>query len=429
MSDGGIVPKRTEPRRGMDVVAARPPWVSRHRWGARPRLALAALLVVVCALCVLIGCGRHEALPVTSATIPPRPPRPDLVHVTHDSPQSRQIHVQPVQQADMATDELVAPGRIAINPNRISRVLPPVGGRVLQVLVKFGDHVEQGQPLLTIDSPDADAAVSAYLQANSTERQTKAALQKADGDLGRAADLYEHKAIAEKDFRQAQNDQATAKSNDEIAVAVRQQTARKLELLELKPNEFHQALAVRAPITGQVLEVNVAPGEYRAGISFHTDTTAPLLSIVDLSTVWVSSDVPEPFIRLIRVGEPVTISLLAFPDEVFTGRVARIGDVLDPQNRTLKVYAELANPLGRFRPEMFGSIRHAGPARPTLVVPSAALVQEYGQSIVFLERAPETFERRTVTPGPRSGNRVAIARGLEPGDRVIVDGAILLKGQ
>jgi cobalt-zinc-cadmium efflux system membrane fusion protein len=327
----------------------------------------------------------------------------------------------------MPTNEVIAPARVATNPNRISRVLPPVGGRILKVLVKFGDHVEQGQPLLTMDSPDGDAAVSAHLQAESTERQTKAALQKADVDLQRATDLYEHKAIAEKDLLQAQNDEFAAKSNYEIAQAVREQMWRKVQLFELKPHEFHQPIQIRAPITGQVLEVNVAPAEYRAGISFHTDTTAPLMSIVDLSTVWVSSDVPERSVSLVHIGELVTINLLAFPNEVFTGRVARIGDVLDPQTRTLKVYVELPNPSGRFRPEMFGTVRHSGAPRKMAVLPAAAIVQEYGRSTVFFERAPGQYERRPVTVGPPVGDQVPVLSGLQAGDRVVVDGAMLLK--
>ena len=387
-----------------------------------------ALLGVLLSAGVLGGCGQSEA--PAAASTPAAPLRNlNVVRIPLDSPQLKQIRAEPIRQIDMPSDELVAPARVAMNPNRVSRVLPPVSGRVLKVLVKFGDHVEQGEPLLTMESPDGDAAVSADLQAQSTERQTRAAQQKAEGDLRRATDLYEHKAVAEKDFLQAQNDVAAARSSYEIAQAVREQTSRKLQLLELKPIEFHQAVQVRAPLTGQVLEVNVAPGEYRAAISFHTDTTAPLMTIADLSTVWVSSDVPEPFIPLIHVGEPVAITLVAFPDQVMGGRVARIGDVLDAQTRTLKVHVELPNPVGRFRPEMYGSIRHSGPTRPTLVVPATALLQEYGRSVVFVERGRGQFERREVTTGVRTETLVAVSDGLAADERVVVDGAILLKGQ
>lgn len=382
----------------------------------------------VLGMCFATGCGRGEGKAATAQTSDvPSSQAPGIIVVPPESPQSKQLRVGPVELADMPTNEVIAPARVATNPNRISRVLPPVGGRILKVLVKFGDHVEQGQPLLTMDSPDGDAAVSAHLQAESTERQTKAALQKADVDLQRATDLYEHKAIAEKDLLQAQNDEFAAKSNYEIAQAVREQMWRKVQLFELKPHEFHQPIQIRAPITGQVLEVNVAPAEYRAGISFHTDTTAPLMSIVDLSTVWVSSDVPERSVSLVHIGELVTINLLAFPNEVFTGRVARIGDVLDPQTRTLKVYVELPNPSGRFRPEMFGTVRHSGAPRKMAVLPAAAIVQEYGRSTVFFERAPGQYERRPVTVGPPVGDQVPVLSGLQAGDRVVVDGAMLLK--
>jgi cobalt-zinc-cadmium efflux system membrane fusion protein len=153
------------------------------------------------------------------------------------------------------------------------------------------------------------------------------------------------------------------------------------------------------------------------------------MSIADLSTVWVASDVPEPFIRLIHVGERVDITFVAYPGERFSGRVARVGTALDPQTRTLKVQVDLPNPARRFLPEMFGTMRHAGPPQRFAVVPPAAIVQEYGRSQVFVERAPGQFERRVVTTGVRTTELVAITSGLDGNSRVIVDGAILLRGQ
>jgi len=171
------------------------------------------------------------------------------------------------------------------------------------------------------------------------------------------------------------------------------------------------------------------PGDYRAAVSSAADVTTPLMSIADLSTVWVSSDVPEPFMRHIRIGEICEIALIAYPGEKFTGRVARVGSTLDSQTRTLKVYVDLPNPARRFVPEMFGTVRHAGTPRLLPVVPAASIVQEYGHSEVFVERAPGQFERRVVTTGVRTGDLVAITSGLEQNSRVIVDGAILLRGQ
>ena len=344
------------------------------------------------------------------------------VIVPPDSPQAVQLKIEPVGVRDLPVDEVTAPGRIGIDPNRSSRLLLPVAGRVIAVLAKLGDAVEQGQPVLSVDSPDADAAIAAALQAEAAERQARAALSKSDADLARTTELSEHHAIAQKDLLGTQNDQAQAREALETARAALQQARRKLELLDLKlPGEPRQIVRVRAPISGKVLEVNVAPGEYR------NDTGTPLMTIADLSRVWIASDVPESAIRLIHVGERVTITMVAYPAEEFEGRVARIADVLDPQTRTVKVYVDMANPGGRFRPEMFVTIRHAGASRPTPVLPVGAVVQEYGHPIVFLERAPGHYERRDVVLGPRAGAFMPVVAGVRAGERVVVDGGVLLK--
>ena len=383
---------------------------------------------VFCALWALGACNRSEG-PAAGAAPDSRQQEQSLVTLSPDSPQLKQIRVELVQLADMPTDEVVAPARVIPNPNRISRLLPQVQGRVTRVMAQLGDTVEKGQPLVELDSPDADAAISTFLQTQASERQAGATLAKARADLTRATDLYEYKAIAEKDLLSARNDLAQATEALETAHAANDQARRKLELLGLTPKASRQPVFVRAPFSGKIIEVNVAPGEYRAAISFHTDTTAPLMTIADLSTVWVSAEIPEPAVRLIHVGEPVSINFVSFPDESFTGKVTRIGDVLDPQTRTLKVLVELPNPQGRLRPEMFGSFRLFGPKRMVPVVPPGAIVQEYGQSLVFVERKPGQFERRQVSTGLRLGAAVSVLSGVQIGDRVITDGAVLLKGQ
>ena len=111
-------------------------------------------------------------------------------------------------------------------------------------------------------------------------------------------------------------------------------------------------MTVKAPVSGKVVEITGASGDYR------NDTNTPVMTIADLSTVWVAADIPEDRIRLIRPGETVEISMPAFPGERLTGRVRKIGDAVDPQTRTIKVRAELPNPSGRYKPEMFATIRH-----------------------------------------------------------------------
>jgi membrane fusion protein, heavy metal efflux system len=399
-------------------------------------IALTVVMVLVCGLGVLSGCDRSRAARSSAderrtSTAPSSAAPQDipLVVVSPDSPRFKQLRIEPVREQAVPTDELTAPARVVINPNRISRVLPPVQGRVLAVSVKLGDAVAEGEPLVTLNSPDADAAISSYLQADATLRQAKVTVVKTETDLERARKLLQFQGISEKDVLAAQNDAATARAGLENAEATRAQALRKLALLGLKPSDLQQMVVVRAPITGVVTDISVVPGDYRAAVSSAADVTTPLMSIADLSTVWISSDVPEPFMRHIRIGETVEIALVAYPGEKFIGRVARVGSTLDPQTRTLKVYADLPNPARRFVPEMFGTMRHAGTPRLLPVVPVAAIVQEYGHSEVFVERMPGQFERRVVTTGVRTGDLVAITSGLEANSRVIVDGAILLRGQ
>jgi cobalt-zinc-cadmium efflux system membrane fusion protein len=397
----------------------------RALWAAARRVGLPAMAVIWGI--GLAGCDRAGEGPAVAQTpmslpAPPAATTSAEVTVPPDSPQAAQLRIEPVRIRDVAVDEVTAPGRIGIDPNRTSRLLIPVAGRVVAVLAKVGDSVEQGQRVLDVDSPDADAAIAAAVQAEAAERQAQAALAKVEGDLARTTELYEHRAVAEKDLLSARNDRAQAGAALETTQAALHQAKRKLELLDLKlSGNSRQVIAVKAPISGKVLEVNVAPGEYR------NDTGTPLMTIADLSRVWIASDVPESAIRLIRVGERVTITMVAYPGEELEGRVARIADVLDPQTRTVKVYVDMANPRGRFRPEMFATIRHAGNSRPTPVLPAAAIVQEYGHPIVFLERLPGHFVRREVELGPRTGDVVPVVAGVQAGERVVVDGGVLLK--
>ena len=206
------------------------------------------------------------------------------------------------------------------------------------------------------------------------------------------------------------------------AQASQEQGQRRLAVLGLTPGNFKQQVVVPSPLAGKVLDLSVVPGEFR------NDTTASVMTIADLSTVWVTSQVPESYIRFVQPGERVEISLVAYPGETFEGRVMRIADTVDPQTRSVKVQAVLKNPDGRFRPEMYGSIHHVESTASMTVIPYAALVQDGERTVVFVEQAPGQFVERDVTVGKRAGDVVRILDGVSPGDSIVVDGAMLLAG-
>ena len=336
------------------------------------------------------------------------------------SPKLQQIRTEAVSTAFVSPAEVSAPGRVALDPRRTHRVVLPAAGRIAGVMVSAGDTVRRGQALLAFDSPEAEAAMSECRQARAGVAQASAQLRLAGADLERLRDLLAHKAVASKEVLHAEEELAQARASLEQAEARHAQARRRVEIFGLKPGDLGQEVVVRAAIAGKVLDVAVTPGEYR------NDTTETLMTIADMSSVLVVSDVAERDIRLVSPGEQVAVDLVAYPGESFTGRVTRIADTVDPRTRTVQVRASIANPGGRLRPEMYGRIRHSHAPRTLPVVPVKALVQGTEGPSVFVEQAAGVFERRAVTPGETARGRTTILSGLRPGDRVVVDGAILL---
>lgn len=395
------------------------------------KLRLTGMMGAVAAIVTLAGCGGHgpeaaapkesHAAPVAPKTTPATVSG-DVVTLPPDAPELSKIKVETVKVQAVPMDEVVAPGSIETNPNRVAHVLLPVPGRIMSVQVKLGDPVNESQPLVTVESPEIDNAELAYRQSEALLAQVNAAQIKAQADVDRLNDLFEHQAVAQKEVFAAKNTLVQAKAAVQQAEAGRAQAIRRMEILGLKPGAFGQSVTVRAPLAGKVLAISVVAGEYR------NDITAPLLTIADLRTVWVSSNVPESYIRHCRVGGAVQIELLAFPGEVFRGRVSHIADTLDPETRTVKVRAELDNPSGRFRPEMYGRIRYGQPTQHLPLVDDNAVVMLDGKTVIFVEEKPGRFVRRTVVADKRVGEQLVVTSGVSPGERVVVAGTIYLKG-
>ena len=366
-----------------------------------------------------LSCGSRNA--VVESAPPAAASDPARIVLPADSPQLTKIRVETVSAADVPAKEIVAPGKIESNPNRIAHVVLPVAGRVASVLVKVGDFVQQGAPLLRLESPDVDAAVSTYLQGQGSVAQATAALRKANADLERIRDLYEHSAIARKEVLNAEIAAAQAQSVLDQATASVQQSQRRLQILGLTPDKFAQQLTLSAPLSGRITELTVAPGEFR------NDLSASLITIADLSSVWIAADVPESEIRFVHPGERIEIELTAFPGETFHGRILRLADMVDPQARTIRVRAELDNTQGRLRPEMFGRVRHAGGTQQLPVVDESAVLRRDAKTLVYVEESPGRFVEREVTLGLRVGRKLSVTSGLQAGERVVVEGSIYLR--
>jgi len=395
-----------------------------------------------------------EATPSSSPTPTVEPPvvKGPVGRITFPagSPKLQYIRVESVRSASMPGAEVTVPGSVEANPNLISHVHLPVSGRIRQVLVREGDSVRTGQALLTVISPEATEAQAALREADAALRQQQATaiearvgvakarttLRKAQLDCQRVRDLYKHDAIAKKEVLAGETDLIQARSDLEnslalveqaqagidSAVAAREQTVNRLRILEVGANDPNPEIVVHSPLTGKILEMGVVAGEY------HSDLGASVMTVADLSSVWVISNVPESEIRWISVGEPVHLTLDAFPGQEFDGKVARVADVLDPKTRTVKVMTSLPNPFGKFRPEMFGRVHHVHDEHKLAIIPAPAVLQTGdGKKIVYVQSQPGTFVPREVDIGQRQGANVAVLKGLRAGERVVVDGAMLLR--
>lgn len=309
---------------------------------------------------------------------------------------------------------LPVPASIEPDPQRYARVYPPVAGRLTKLYVQLGDEVSSGQVVAILSSPDFTQAQSDYLKARS-------ALKIARRNLDRQQDLLAHKIAAERDLEQAQNEHEAAQSDMESAAA-------RLKSYGMDPERDALGLPLQlvAPISGRVVELDAAPGEFR------NDDNAVLMTIADLSSVWLTASVQEKDLRFVKPGQEVRASLPAYPNETFTGSVATIADVLDPQTRAVKIRVVVPNADRRLKPGMFASVDLVDFPDTLITVPNTAIVQTGATTVVY-ERVdreaagPWRLEPREVTLGPQLGERTVILAGLAGGASILAREGVLLQ--
>lgn len=302
---------------------------------------------------------------------------------------------------------LDAPGVVEAVPEKRVRIVPPLAGRIVRLHRQLGDAVKAGDALATIDSPDLGAAYGEHIKAQAT-------LAQARQEFRRQRALQEEDIAARKDLEAAQLALSAAESDARAA-------ADRLAQLGVPARAAsRREYVLRAPISGRVVEMDAAQGGY------WNDNTAPIMTVADLSTVWLSASVAEKDLSQVSVGQAARIVPNAYAGRSFEGRVAYVGDLLDPDTRTLPVRVAIDNRDGLFKPGMFARVGLAGPAREALLVPAPALLQSGLFTRVFVEQSPFRFESRVVSVGASVGDRVEVLSGLKAGERIVVKDGVLL---
>lgn len=381
-------------------------------------LAVAGTLAAAGALAAglaLAGCSRGTAAGGGGATPEGTAAAPDLerregnvVVVAPGSALAARLRTEPVR-SETAQRELTAPAVLEAVPGLTARIFPPVSGHLVRLSAQLGDRVAQGQVLATINSPDYMSAQSDYARAKST-------LDLTDRALRRQHELLDAKIAARRDVEQAQNDYDSAKSS--LVAAEGRLRTYGIDPERDKPGD---PLVLRSPVSGRVIDIAAGVGEFRS------DTTAPLMTIADLSTVWVTASVQEKDIRFVAKDQAVRVALAAFPGPEVASRVMAVGEILDPDTRATKVRIALANPDGRYRPGMYATVTFIGFPEQRVTVPTKALVQIGDAAFVFQRIAPNQYRPVQVEPGEQRGGRTEILRGVAPGAVVVAENGVLLQ--
>jgi cobalt-zinc-cadmium efflux system membrane fusion protein len=384
----------------------------------------AALAIIICGACKRASDTRSGAAAQTNAN--------------SEISQTRAVETE-VVIPQLIAGAVRATGKILVSEDRVAAIGPVHEGRLVRLYAGQGSVVRKGQKLADLQSADIDEAEADYLKAladyENAKRTSEAEVKLAQQTYDRTKMLYEKTIAAGKALQSAEHDLQVAKATAESSVASTKaaltSARHRLLILGLKESDmnalanksdFAAVFSLTSPISGTVVERNAT-----VGATVGSDAT--VFKIVDISSVWIDANVFEKDVARVKLGQQVNVSVTAFPGAVFTGKVILVSTVVDPDTRSVKVRTEVQNQDGRLKPDMFANVEIITDMnRTSISIPQSALLNDGGQSIVFVA-AGNGFEKRTVTIGIQSEDRIEITSGLKAGDKVVTKGNYLLLQQ
>ncbi len=326
-----------------------------------------------------------------------------------------------VVERRVVREGIQATANIKPNEYKLTHVSPRIEGKAVKVIAELGALVTLGQTLAQLDSIELGSKKSAFRQARTTVRVNKT-------NYEREKRLFEQQISSEKDYLDAQGAY-------QQSLAAYQGAFEALELVGLSHRDIEaiigsksghhplSSFSLTAPQAGTIIERHISPGEL-------VTPRDKLFTIADLTTVWILLDVYEKDLAAVRVGADVRISVDSYPGETFRGAVMYLGNLVNPDTRTVEARVEIPNPDGRLRPGMFArsAITSSGSqGKKVLVVPQDAIQHIEEKPVAFVEEQAGTYEKRAVTLGSEDNPYVEILDGLKEGERVVTIGSFYLK--
>jgi Cu(I)/Ag(I) efflux system membrane fusion protein len=290
-------------------------------------------------------------------------------------------------------------GRVDYDEKRLTTISPKIGGWIEDLYVDFtGRFVQQGEPLLTLYSPELVSTQEEYLLA-----------------------LRAKKELVKSPFPEV------AGSGSSLAESAR----RRLKLWDINDEQIkaleesgqpRKTLTLHSPFSGIVLEkvaykgMNVMPG-------------MALFKLADVSVVWLYADIYEYELPFIHLGQQASIQLSYLQGENFTGKAIYIYPSLNPETRTAKVRFEIPNPHGKLKPEMYANVEIKVHLGRKLTVPEGAIIDTGIRQLAIIDKGSGYFEPREVKVGAKVDNYYEVIRGLKAGERVVTSANFLIDSE
>jgi cobalt-zinc-cadmium efflux system membrane fusion protein len=353
-------------------------------------------------LSILLSCTNSDQSHVAEAA------KQSATEFTPTEANFKYLKVDEVRR-DAAGTTIKLNGRVTFDEDRTAQIGSPVEGRIIKVLAKPGDQVRRGQTLVVIRS-------RGFTLAESEEKKARSALRIAEKNLARAQRLFNEGAAPQREVFESEAALSQARAEYERAAA-------DLASLGGHQDKPFPEFQLTAPSNGVIVSrsPNIALGaEVQPGSS-------PLFIIADLSHVWVFADLPERQMAGVSRGLLVEVHAQAYPGHRFPGQVAYISELLDPATRTTKLRCLVPNEKLQLKPEMFVDVMLNRPGAD-LLIPTSAVVTKDDRFFVYVETDDKkrSYTPREVILGPEIGPAVPVVKGLNSGDRIVIEGAILL---
>ena len=305
---------------------------------------------------------------------------------------------------------VVTAGKVRPIPTQYAAVASPFAGRIIKSYVQMGQLVKKGTPLFEIICPDFIAAQKDFFQAQSNK---ELALK----DLRRKEDLIKNGVSSQKELEEAQNSLLIAEKDFENA----QEALQVYQVEDLVSMSLGQALVVKAPITGLLIENNIVSGQYVK------EDDDPVAVVADLSSVWVAAQVKEKDIRFINENGTMEISVAALPGRTIMGDIFHIEEEVDEDTRAIQVLSKCSNKDQSLKLGMYVTVKFTGDPIDMIEIPETALLQGVDDSFVYVKTSPTSYVVRPVKVETTRNGMAVISAGLKAGEKVITKGGYYLK--